>query len=57
MTAAAGTLRLTLDYRPPLAWEALLGFLGGRGAAGVEAVVDGRYLRTVRIGERQGWLA
>lgn len=57
MTAAAGPLRLTLDYRPPLAWDALLGFLGGRGAAGVEAVVDGRYLRTVRIGECHGWLA
>ncbi len=50
------TLRLTLDYQPPLAWEALLGFLGGRGAAGVEAVVDGRYLRTVSLGGARGWL-
>lgn len=57
MTAAADTLRLTLDYRPPLAWSALLEFLGGRGAAGVEAVVDGRYLRTVRLDGAQGWLA
>ena len=51
------TLRLTLDYQPPLAWDALLAFLGGRGAAGVEAVVDGRYLRTVSLGGAQGWLA
>ena len=57
MTAAADTLRLTLDYRPPLAWSALLAFLGGRGAAGVEAVVDGRYLRTVRLDGAEGWLA
>ncbi|MDH4458780.1 MAG: AlkA N-terminal domain-containing protein [Nevskia sp.] len=57
MTAAADTLRLTLDYRPPLAWSALLEFLGGRGAAGVEAVVDGRYLRTVRLDGAEGWLA
>lgn len=50
-------IRLTLDYHPPLAWDALLGFLGGRGAAGVEAVVDGRYLRTVRLDAAEGWLA
>lgn len=50
-------LRLCLDYRPPLAWDALLEFLGGRGAAGVEAVVDGRYLRTVRLPGCEGWLA
>lgn len=51
------SLRLTLDYQPPLAWDALLGFLGGRGAAGVEAVVDGRYLRTVNLAGARGWLA
>lgn len=51
------TLRLALGYQPPLAWEALLGFLGGRGAAGVEAVVDGRYLRTVSLDGARGWLA
>jgi AraC family transcriptional regulator of adaptative response / DNA-3-methyladenine glycosylase II len=50
-------LLLSLDYQPPLAWDALLEFLGGRGAAGVEAVVDGRYLRTVRLAGHEGWLA
>lgn len=53
----SAALRRTVDFRPPLAWEALLEFLGGRGAAGVEAVVDGRYLRTVRLAGHEGWLA
>ena len=57
MKPAADTLRLTLAYQPPLAWDAMLSFLGGRGAAGVEAVVDGRYLRTVRLDGAEGWLA
>lgn len=48
--------RYTLPYTPPLAWDALLGFLGGRGAAGVEAVDGARYLRTVRLGGQRGWV-
>ncbi len=50
-------VRLKLVYRPPLDWLALLAFLGGRGAAGVEAVQDGRYLRSVRLGAHTGWIA
>jgi AraC family transcriptional regulator of adaptative response / DNA-3-methyladenine glycosylase II len=49
-------LRLTLAYRPPLAWGSLLRFLAGRATAGVEAVVDRAYVRTVAVGENQGWL-
>lgn len=49
-------LRLTLAYRPPLAWDALIGFLSGRTTAGVEWV-DGRaYLRTASVGGSRGWL-
>ncbi len=49
-------LRLTLAYRPPLAWDALIGFLSGRTTAGVERV-DGRaYLRTAAVGAWRGWL-
>src|SRR5271168_1994713 len=33
---ADGCVRLTLAYRPPLAWEALMRFLAGRATAGVE---------------------
>lgn len=47
---------LLLDYEAPLAWAELLGFLGGRGAAGVESVHDGGYRRTVAIGAARGWL-
>ena len=35
------SFRLTLAYRPPLAWEALLRFLSGRSTAGVEQVEPG----------------
>ena len=43
--------RLTFDlaYRPPYAWEAMLAFLEKRAIAGVEWVVKGAYLRTVRL--------
>jgi AraC family transcriptional regulator of adaptative response / DNA-3-methyladenine glycosylase II len=55
-SGARDSLVLTLAYRPPLAWEAMLRFLAGRAMTGVEAVSDDRYLRTVRIGEARGWV-
>lgn len=54
---AADTITLKIAYRPPLAWAHLLGFLAGRGAAGVECAQGTRYLRTVKIGTHRGWLA
>jgi AraC family transcriptional regulator of adaptative response / DNA-3-methyladenine glycosylase II len=51
-----GVLRFELAYRPPIAWAALVGYLGGRGYAVAEAVDGNRYLRTVRLGEHRGWL-
>jgi AraC family transcriptional regulator of adaptative response / DNA-3-methyladenine glycosylase II len=57
-TAAAGdAVTLRLAYRPPLDWNALAGFLVGRGAVGVEAMDGERYLRAVRIGNCTGWIA
>jgi len=50
----APNLRLTLAYRPPLAWEALLGFLGPRATPGVERVSNGTWSRVVRDGGRTG---
>lgn len=41
-------IELSLAYRPPFAWDALLDFFRDRAIPGVEAVVDGRYLRTIR---------
>jgi AraC family transcriptional regulator of adaptative response / DNA-3-methyladenine glycosylase II len=54
--AIDGSLRLTLAYRPPLAWETMLHFLAGRAVAGVEAVVGGSYLRTVELDGLCGWV-
>jgi AraC family transcriptional regulator, regulatory protein of adaptative response / DNA-3-methyladenine glycosylase II len=56
LTHGGEHVRLTLAYRPPLAWSALLRFFGGRATAGVEAVVDNSYLRTVAVGKHSGWL-
>jgi AraC family transcriptional regulator, regulatory protein of adaptative response / DNA-3-methyladenine glycosylase II len=49
-------VRLTLAYRPPFAWQPLLRFLASRATAGVEAVADNTYLRTVHAAGRSGWL-
>lgn len=49
-------LRLTLAYRPPLAWVELLEFLAGRATAGVECVCGDSYLRTAALGKYQGWV-
>ncbi len=43
-----------LRYRPPYHWEGMLQFLAARATPGVEAVKDGRYLRTFSLGGRQG---
>lgn len=47
-------LRLTLSYRPPFDWPALLAALAERALPGVESVSGSRYCRTVRIGEASG---
>src|SRR5271170_2700503 len=53
---ARDCVRLTLAFRPPLAWAALVRFLAGRATSGVETVSDGAYGRTVSVGRHQGWL-
>ena len=47
-------LRLTLAYRPPLAWKALLAFLSARATPGVERVENETWSRTVRVDGRTG---
>lgn len=47
-------LRLTLAYRPPLAWRELLAFLAGRATPGVERISSGTWARVVRIDGRTG---
>jgi AraC family transcriptional regulator of adaptative response / DNA-3-methyladenine glycosylase II len=45
-----------LTYRPPLEWDALLGFLAPRAIPGVEEVRDGCYRRTVMADGRPALL-
>jgi AraC family transcriptional regulator of adaptative response / DNA-3-methyladenine glycosylase II len=45
---------LKLAYRPPLAWDHLLGFLGARAIPGVEKVEGGSYYRALRIRQFTG---
>src|SRR6478672_5585431 len=51
---ALPALQIDLPYRPPIAWDRLVAFIGARAARGVEYVVDGHYARTVRIGKYTG---
>lgn len=48
------SVRLRLSYRPPLDWDALIGFLSARATPGVETVTAGRYRRTVAIKGKTG---
>ena len=58
--AASDALKFELSFRPPFDWPAVSAFLGARALAGVEAVADGSYRRTVRIGvagkAQLGWI-
>jgi AraC family transcriptional regulator of adaptative response / DNA-3-methyladenine glycosylase II len=45
-----------LPFRPPLDWDAMLGYLRARAIAGVESVSDGCYRRTVLVGGEPGVL-
>lgn len=47
-------ITITLAHRPPLAWDAMLAFLGARAAPAVEAVSHGVYTRSLSIGEHAG---
>jgi AraC family transcriptional regulator of adaptative response / DNA-3-methyladenine glycosylase II len=47
-------LRLTLAYRPPLAWDVLVAFLRRDAIPGVETVQGARYARTVQLAGRSG---
>jgi AraC family transcriptional regulator, regulatory protein of adaptative response / DNA-3-methyladenine glycosylase II len=56
VSTATETIALRLAYRPPLAWNHLLNFLGARAITGVEAVIGNAYLRSVEIEKHQGWV-
>lgn len=56
-TESGATLKLSLAYRPPLAWEVMLRFLAARATPGVECVSGGEYYRTAAVGNHRGWLS
>jgi AraC family transcriptional regulator of adaptative response / DNA-3-methyladenine glycosylase II len=56
-TGAGGEIRLTLAYRAPYDWEAIIGFLGQRAIAGVEHVTPGRYARSIALAGEVGLIA
>lgn len=53
---AGDSSALLLSYRPPYDWDGILAFLGARALKGAEAMMDGQYLRTVRLGKYKGWV-
>jgi AraC family transcriptional regulator of adaptative response / DNA-3-methyladenine glycosylase II len=53
---ATGAIRLSLPYRHPYEWDAILRFLRPRVIPGVEVVSDNRYARTIAIGAARGVL-
>jgi AraC family transcriptional regulator, regulatory protein of adaptative response / DNA-3-methyladenine glycosylase II len=50
------SVRLRLDYRPPLAWESLLAFFSHREIPGVELVEQGVYRRSISLLGKRGWV-
>jgi AraC family transcriptional regulator of adaptative response / DNA-3-methyladenine glycosylase II len=52
----ANAFSVQLPYRRPFDWDRLLSFFAARATPRVESVHDGRYLRTIAIGEERGIL-
>lgn len=50
------SISLRLSYRSPFDWMGLLDFLRKRALPGVEYSFDDVYMRTVRVGDRTGWI-
>jgi len=52
--ATKESYRLSLAYRPPFDWDALIGFLSARATPGVESVTGSCYRRTIAIDGKTG---
>ncbi len=53
-TKQTSSIVLSLPYRAPYDWEAMLSFLSARAIPGVECVRDAQYYRTIEIGGAVG---
>lgn len=49
-----GSITVSLGYRPPYLYDKMLEFLSGRAVKGVESVISGEYIRTVRVPRSDG---
>jgi AraC family transcriptional regulator of adaptative response / DNA-3-methyladenine glycosylase II len=56
VVAITGAVTVKLGYRAPYDWDAILSFLRARAIPGIEMVTDGRYARTIAIGDERGVL-
>jgi AraC family transcriptional regulator of adaptative response / DNA-3-methyladenine glycosylase II len=56
VSPAAETIALRLAYRPPFAWQQILEFIDAHAIAGVEAVIDNAYVRSLQIEKHSGWV-
>ena len=54
---AGESVTVRLEHRAPYAWGATLAYLAGEHVGGVDAVADGVWARTVRVGPHRGWVA
>ncbi len=55
--APGSAITLSLGYRPPYGWAAIIGFLSARAIPGVETVENDVYSRTIEIGGHAGMVA
>lgn len=55
--AGTSAITLSLGYRPPYDWAAILDFLAARAIPGVERVEHGTYQRTIELNGTQGLIA
>ncbi|GAC1569681.1 MAG: hypothetical protein NVS3B20_23050 [Polyangiales bacterium] len=54
--SGSASISIPLEHRTPYDFAALLAFLRPRATKGVECVDGERYLRTLRAGDRTGWV-
>ncbi|MGH7042591.1 MAG: AlkA N-terminal domain-containing protein [Acetobacteraceae bacterium] len=57
MEATRSAVTLTLPYKPPYDWPAMVGFLAARAIPGVEQVRPDLYARTISLGGVHGTIA
>jgi AraC family transcriptional regulator of adaptative response / DNA-3-methyladenine glycosylase II len=55
--ASSDSITLRLSYRPPFAWQTLIGFLSSRSSEGLVVVDGDNFYSTIRVGDVVGWFS